>query len=104
MKIAGIIACLALSVVVYGNMFAAAVRGIEPVILSLGAAAFAALGQNSDPMHDVSHFKWENIFGSKNGNKKLPEKEDINGNLKEPRHKKAKDDEIPEFPKPVYKP
>ena len=104
MKIAVIIACLALNVVVQGNIFAAAVRGIEPVILSLGAAAFAALGQDSDRMHDISHFEWKNIFGLNKGNKKLPEKEDINGNLKEPRGKKAKSDEFPEIPKPVYKP
>ena len=41
MKIFKIFVSLVLSIVVQGNMLAAAVRGIEPIILSFGAA-FAA--------------------------------------------------------------
>ena len=46
--ISSIFVCFVLSVIVEGNMLAAAFRGgIEPIILSFGAA-FAALGQNSE--------------------------------------------------------
>ena len=52
MKIAIIVVFFALSVIVEGNLFAAAARaGIEPVILSVGAA-FAALGLNDKTSHD----------------------------------------------------
>ena len=62
MKIAIIIASLALSVIVKGNLLAAAARaGIEPVILSVGAA-FAALGLNSQRNHDVNHFEWNKFL------------------------------------------
>ena len=81
-------------------MFAAAVRGIEPVILSLGAAAFAALGQDSDPMHDVSHFEWKNIFGWLKGDK-TKVKEPKKPNRLKPRQKKAKETKIPKSPEPV---
>ena len=47
MKIGVILVCYTLSVIVEGNMLAAALRGgIEPIILSFGAA-FAALGLNA---------------------------------------------------------
>ena len=63
MKIAIIVAFFALSVIVEGNMLAAVLRGgVEPVLLSFGIA-FAALGQDSQPMHDVSHFEWKSLLG-----------------------------------------
>ena len=62
MKIAIIVAFFALSVIVEGNLFAAAARaGIEPVILSVGAA-FAALGLNSQRNHDVNHYEWNKFL------------------------------------------
>ena len=54
MKISSIFVCLTLSTIIEGNMLTAAIRGIEPIILSCGAAAFAALGLNSLPMFDSS--------------------------------------------------
>ena len=63
MKIASILVCFALIVIVEGNLLAAAVRGgIEPVILSFGAA-FAALGLNSHTNHDVDHFESKGFLG-----------------------------------------
>ena len=63
MKISSIFVCCALSVVIKGNMLAAAVRGgIEPIILSFGAA-FAALGLNSQINHDVDHFDKKGVLG-----------------------------------------
>ena len=52
MKIKCIIVTLTLSVAVEGVLWAAAIRGIEPIILSLGAA-FAAIGLDVKPNHDV---------------------------------------------------
>ena len=50
-------------------MLAAAIRGgIEPLILSFGAA-FAARGLDSQPNHDINHFEWKNIFKWGKGNK-----------------------------------
>ena len=43
--------------------WAAAVRGIEPIILSFGAA-FAALGLNEQTSHD-EHFDVKGLFKSK---------------------------------------
>ena len=61
--------CFALSVIVEGNMLAAALRGgVEPVLLSFGIA-FAALGQDSQPMHDVSHFELKSFLGWLKGDK-----------------------------------
>ena len=49
MKLQNIFVCFVLSVIVEGNILAAAVRGgIEPIIVSFGAA-FAALGLHSGP-------------------------------------------------------
>ena len=57
MKVLNIFVCCVLSVIVKGNLLAAAVRGgIEPIILSFGAA-FAALGLDSQTNHDVDHFE-----------------------------------------------
>ena len=69
MKITIIFICFALSVIVEGNILAAAIRGgAEPVLLSFGTA-FAALGQDSQPTHDVSHFEWKSILGWFKGDK-----------------------------------
>ena len=51
MKILTIIFAFALSEAVEGIFWAAAVRGIEPIILSFGAA-FTALGLNVHSNHD----------------------------------------------------
>ena len=51
MKILSIIIAFALSEAVEGIFWAAAVRGIEPFILSFGAA-FAALGLDAHSKHD----------------------------------------------------
>ena len=51
MKILTIIVAFALSEAVEGIFWAAAVRGIEPIILSFGAA-FAALGLDAHSNHD----------------------------------------------------
>ena len=56
MKLTIIIVAFALSVVVEGMFWAAAVRGIEPIILSFGAA-FAALGFNVHSNYDIHPFK-----------------------------------------------
>ena len=69
MNITIIFICFALSVIVEGNMLAAALRGgVEPVLLSFGIA-FATLGQDSLPKHDVSHFEWKSILGWFKGDK-----------------------------------
>ena len=70
----GIFGTLILSVIVQGACawWAAAVRGgIEPIVLSFGAA-FAAIGLNEEYSHDVQHFDWKGIFGGKK-KKKEPE-------------------------------
>ena len=51
---------LMLCVVVKGNMLGAAVRGIEPFILSFGTA-LAAYGLDSKNTHDVNHFDWDKV-------------------------------------------
>ena len=59
MKISSIFVCCALSVVIKGNMFAAAVRGgIEPIILSFGAA-FAAINSMKEPTDKDPAWVWE---------------------------------------------
>ena len=54
MKIFIIFVSLALSIVVEGNMLAAAVRGIEPIILSFGAAFAAFSGLKSQPNYNMN--------------------------------------------------
>ena len=71
MKITIIFICFVLSAIVDGNMLAAAIRGgVEPVLLSFGTA-FAALGQNFQPSHNVSHFdfEWNSFIGWLKGGK-----------------------------------
>ena len=51
--------------------WAAAVRGIEPIILSFGAAAFAAIGQKDQPNHNVQLFKSKEWFLNKFADSKL---------------------------------
>ena len=58
MKILNIFVSFAFSVIVKGTLLGAAVRGIEPIILSLGAA-FTAFGIDSQPRHDINHYKWD---------------------------------------------
>ena len=49
-----------LCLVVKGNILGAAIRGIEPIILSFGTA-FVASGLDSRNRHDVNHFNWDRI-------------------------------------------
>ena len=63
MKIFKIFVSLALSIVVEGNMLAAAVRGIEPIILSVGAAFAAFSGLDSQSNHGIIHFMdWDDFL------------------------------------------
>ena len=58
MKVLRILVSFALIVIVEGNLLAAAVRGLEPIILSFGAA-FAAKGiLDSQYDDDVNHYNW----------------------------------------------
>ena len=56
MKILIILIAFALSNVVEANLLAAAVRGIEPVIISVGTV-FAAVSLDDQP-HEGAHFWW----------------------------------------------
>ena len=68
MKIARILVSFALIVIVQGNILAAAVRGIEPIILSFGAA-FAAKGiLDSQYDDDVNHYNWNSLINLFKGN------------------------------------
>ena len=75
MRISGIFVLIALSLIFEGAFawWAAAARGIEPIILSFGTA-FAAHGLNDQPNHNVQLFDmigwFKNIFS--------PEKEKVN--------------------------
>ena len=51
-----ILVVFALSAVVEANFLAAAARGIEPIILSVGTV-FAAIGLDINPMRDIALFK-----------------------------------------------
>ena len=63
MKIAIIVASFALSVIVEGNLLAAAARaGIEPIILSFGAAFAALGGLHSQRNHDGNHYEWNKFL------------------------------------------
>ena len=53
-----ILIAFALSVVVEANFLAAAARGIEPIILSVGTV-FAAIGLDINPIRDIPLFKIE---------------------------------------------
>ena len=66
MRISGIFALIALSFIFESAcaQWAAAVRGMEPVILSFGAA-FAALGLNDQSSHDVQLFDVKGWFKDK---------------------------------------
>ena len=57
MRISGIFALITLSLILESACawWAAAARGIEPIILSFGAA-FAVIGLNDKPSHDVQLF------------------------------------------------
>ena len=55
MKLTLIFAAFALSSFVESHLWAAAIRGIEPIILSFGAA-FAALGLDNKPNYDGANF------------------------------------------------
>ena len=72
-KISGIFALIALSLILESACawWAAAVRGIEPIILSFGAA-FAAFGLNDQSSHNVeqSPFDMKNYFLNENKNEK----------------------------------
>ena len=101
MKLQNIFVCFVLSVIVQGNILAAAVRGgIEPIIVSFGAA-FAALGLHSDSQpimyEDLNSYKeryrdWahDKCKRTKDREKKIVE--DID-KIKQPRTKKGKDQE-----------
>ena len=58
MRMRGTFVLIALVMIIQGACawWAAAVRGMEPVIMSFGAA-FAAIGLKDWPSHDVQHFK-----------------------------------------------
>ena len=64
MKIFKIFVSLALSIVVEGNMLAAAVRGIEPIILSFGAAFAAFSGLKSQPHYNIfdNDYDWDDLL------------------------------------------
>ena len=64
MKIAIIFVTFALSVIVKGNLFANAARGIEPIILSFGAA-FAALANQPEEKVEGEYRDWiAGFFGN----------------------------------------
>ena len=69
MKNSSILVCFALSVIVEGNLLAAANRYIQPMIISCGAALFAAMGQedkiNFNSLHDWKQKFNENVFSRK---------------------------------------
>ena len=71
MRISGIFVFVALSLIFEGACawWAAAARGIEPIILSFGAA-FAAFGLNDQSSHNVeqSHFDMKKYFLNENKN------------------------------------
>ena len=70
MRIPGILVFVALNLIFEGACawWAAAARGIEPIILSFGAA-FAAIGLNDQHSDDAKHFNmkgwFQNNFASK---------------------------------------
>ena len=70
-KISGIFAWIAPSLILQSACawWAAAVRGIEPIILSFGAA-FAAFGLNDQSSHneEQSHFDMKKYFLNENKN------------------------------------
>ena len=71
MRVSGIFALIALSLILESACawWAAAVRGIEPIILSFGAA-FAAFGLNDQSSHNVeqSPFDMKKYFLNENKN------------------------------------
>ena len=66
MRISGIFILFALSLIFESACawWVAAARGIEPIILSFGAA-FAALGLHDKPSHDVQLFDMKKLFKNK---------------------------------------
>ena len=67
MRKLGVFVSFALSMTVQGACawWAAAARGIEPIILSFGAL-FAAIGLNDMPKHDILHSKTREWFDKEN--------------------------------------
>ena len=98
MRISSTFVLFALSFIFDGACawWVAAARGIEPVILSFGAA-FAALGLNDQPSHDVQLFDvkgWlKNTFKSES--KDEASKDEVS--KVEVSKVEADDDEIPSF-------
>ena len=63
MRKRGILILFAFIMIIKGSCawWAAAARGIEPIILSLGAA-FSVIGLNDKPSHDAQLFKSKEWF------------------------------------------
>ena len=66
--ISNIFVCFVLSVIVEGALLAAANRLIEPILISCGAAIFAAFKIDDEDDLDLSDFySWKEWFEQKSG-------------------------------------